>query len=196
MNPNSANNPEVLRQITPRNLLSFGPDTDPLTLKSLNILIGPNGTGKSNLLEAIVLMRAAPSDFRSVIRRGGGVRDWIWKGGKRALASIDLVFSNPKSSQSLRHILAFREDEQGFQLEDERIENEMAYPKENDPYFYYHFDQGYPVINTVEDKVRKLARDTIDSSLSILAQRRDPEMYAVLSYLADVYEKIRIYREY
>ena len=196
MKPNNVQTSEVLRQVTPRNLLSFGPDTQPLALKNLNILIGPNGTGKSNLLEAIVLMRAAPSDFRNVIRRGGSVRDWIWKGEKRALASIDLLFSNPKSNQPLRHVLSFREDDQSFQLEDERIENEKAHANETTPYFYYHFEQGYPVINTVEDGVRKLARETIDSSLSILAQRRDPEMYAILSYLAETYEKIRIYREW
>ena len=187
---------EILKQITPRNILSFGPETTPLSLKSLNVLIGPNSTGKSNLLEAIVLMRAAPGDIRRVIRRGGSVRDWIWKGEERKSASVDLIFNNPKNNQALRHVLSFRVDEQSFQLDDERIENKEAYPNEPAPYIYYHFEHGNPVINTVENGKRELARETVDSGLSILAQRRDPDMYPALGYLADVYEKIRIYREW
>jgi hypothetical protein len=52
--------PKLLRQIKPSSLLSFGPDTPGLDLESLNIFIGPNGTGKSNLIEALALMRATP----------------------------------------------------------------------------------------------------------------------------------------
>jgi DNA repair exonuclease SbcCD ATPase subunit len=36
----------LLRQLTLQNLLSFGPATPPLALESLNLLIGPNGSGK------------------------------------------------------------------------------------------------------------------------------------------------------
>jgi len=48
-----------LRQIALSNILSFGPDMEPLVLEDLNILIGPNAAGKSNLIEAIALMQAA-----------------------------------------------------------------------------------------------------------------------------------------
>lgn len=186
----------LLRQITPRSLLSFGPDTAPLELESLNLLIGPNSAGKSNLLEAVSLMRAAPGDMRGVVRRGGGVRDWIWKGDKQATASVDLVVSNPKGSQLLRHVLMFREDRQGFRLDDERIESKRAYGNQPKSYFDYHFNHGNPFINTDGEGKRKLAPETIDAERSILAQRRDPESYPELSYLAEVYEKIRIYREW
>ena len=56
-------------EIELRNLLSFGPDTEPIALKSLNVLIGPNGSGKSNFIEAISLLRSAPNDIREVIRQ-------------------------------------------------------------------------------------------------------------------------------
>lgn len=188
----------VLRQITPRSLLSFGPNTEPLTLENLNILIGPNSAGKSNLLEAIALMRSAPDDIRGVVRRGGSIKDWLWKGEKQAKASIDLVINNPKGSQPLRHVLSFRENEQRFWLDDERIENEIAYGKESKPYFYYRFEHGNPVINLnfPDRKERKLAHETVDAGNSILAQFREPEIYPELSYLASVYENIRIYREW
>ncbi len=188
----------VLRQIAPRNLLSFGPDTEPLPLANLNVLIGPNGAGKSNLLEAIVLMRAAPGDIPGIVRRGGGVRDWIWKGAKQATASIDLIIHNPKGRQPLRHIIAFRENEQRFRLDDERIENEAADDNESGPCFYYHFKHGNPTINLnfPSRGKRKLAHETVDVGRSILSQFREPEMYPEFSYLADIYETIRIYREW
>lgn len=185
------------------NLLSFGADTEPLALKSLNVLIGPNGSGKSNLIEAVSLMRSAPGDIRSVIRRGGGVFDWIWKGDPEGDALIDTVIINPQGKMPLRHVLEFRNENQTFRMVDERIENEKSYPNRGkNPYFYYHYQDGNPVINVKtegqDDKPeqRKLKPDTVDKDQSILAQRRDPETYPAISYLADVYDKIRIYREW
>jgi predicted ATPase len=66
-----------LRSIQLRNLLSFGPDTPELELKSLNVLIGTNGSGKSNLIDAISLLQAAPRDLMEPIRIAGGIADWL-----------------------------------------------------------------------------------------------------------------------
>jgi predicted ATPase len=191
----------LIRRIKLENLLSFGPSTTPLDFENLNILIGPNAAGKSNLIEALSLMRASNVDLRGVVRRGGGVSEWIWKGKKGASASIDLVVNYPKGKQPLRHILSFRGEEQGFRLEDERIESDVPSPGQHEPYFYYRFQHGQPVVNTKgttleRTRERKLARETLNTELSILAQRRDPEQYPEISYLADSYEKIRIYREW
>ena len=185
-----------------RNLLSFGPDTEPIALKSLNVLIGPNGSGKSNFIEAVSLLRSAPSDIRAAIRRGGGVSDWIWKGDPEGVASIDILIRNPQGNMPLRHVLAFRKENQAFRLEDEHIENEKSYPHYENPYIYYSYNDGNPVINVKtegqDDKPeqRKLKPETVDIDQSILAQRRDPETYPEISYLANVYDKIKIYREW
>ena len=102
----------------------------------------------------------------------------------------------------LRHVLAFRKRNQTFRLIDERIENEKSYPHHDDPYFYYNYNDGNPVINIKtegqEDKPerRKLKPETVDIDQSILAQRREPETYPEISYLANVYDKIKIYREW
>src|SRR5436309_2564304 len=84
----------VFREITLRNVLSFGPASGALELRNLNVLIGPNGSGKSNLLEAIGLLRSASSDLRPIISNGGGIGEWIWKGGPQSVASIDVVVEN------------------------------------------------------------------------------------------------------
>lgn len=191
----------LVRRIVLKRILSFGPDSTVLEMRSLlNVLIGPNAVGKSNLIEALSVMRAPPapaspsnSDLRGVIRRGGGVTEWIWKGEPQILASINLVFFYLKRPP-LRHVLSFGGDEQGFRLADEKVENEVPSPGETEPYFYYRFQHGQPVGNTKAVLERRLARETINTDLSILAQRRDPEQYPEIAHLIDAYKNIRIYR--
>ncbi len=183
------------RELTPRNLLSFGPEAQPIALERLNVLIGSNGSGKSNFIEAVALLSATPGDLHAVIRRGGGVREWIWKGTPKEAASLDVVVHNPSGIQPLRHVLTFREESQAFRLDDERIEN--AHPDEGrtEPNFFYRYRQGRPILN-INGEERRLMREKVVSNASILAQRRDPETYPEVSYLASAYEKIRVYREW
>src|SRR5438876_1085902 len=113
------NDSRLLREITLRNLLSFGPEAQPIALERLNVLIGPNGSGKSNFIEAVALLSTTPGDLHAIIRRGGGVREWIWKGTPHKgtphdVASLDVVVHNPYGTQPLRHVIAFREENQTF----------------------------------------------------------------------------------
>lgn len=196
MRKTSLKESRMILEIKLENLLSFGPNTSSLSLEKLNVFIGPNGAGKSNLIETLALMRATAGDVRSVLRRGGGVREWIWKGGTNQTASIDLVFHYPMGDMPLRHLLSFDNNEQHFRLIDERIEKRQASPNKSEVYFYYRFQSGRPVVKTTENKKRLLARTTVHPGDSILAQLRDPELYPEISYLADMYAKIRIYREW
>ncbi|PYT24774.1 MAG: hypothetical protein DMG57_27295 [Acidobacteria bacterium] len=105
----------LLRSITFRNLLSFK-DATLEDLRGLNVLVGPNGSGKSNVIEAIGLLQAAPVDINRAITQGGGVREWIWKGGSltSSPASIECtVMHEPKSSPYL-YKLEFSEHSQGL----------------------------------------------------------------------------------
>jgi predicted ATPase len=187
---------QLLHRLQPTSFLSFGPDFPGIDLQPLNLIIGPNSSGKSNLIEAINLLRAAPREWREVTRKGGGVAEWIWKGGKNNPASVEALINNPKGQQPLRHTMAFHAVSQTFSLDDERVENANPDPGQCQPYFYYRYQHGDPVLNTAGSGQRKLARDTIESDRSILAQRRDPEVYPELAWLASAYEGIRIYREW
>ena len=54
-----------LQKIRLDGFLSFAPGSDALELRPLNVLIGPNASGKSNLIEAFELLRAMPTNFAS-----------------------------------------------------------------------------------------------------------------------------------
>ena len=65
----------MFQSIELENLLSF--KHVELELKPLNVLIGANASGKSNLIRAFGLLRALPKDMSAEIAEGGGVREWI-----------------------------------------------------------------------------------------------------------------------
>lgn len=186
----------LVEQLTLSNLLSFGTNLEPIPLGPLNLVIGSNGSGKSNLLEAIDLLKHAPDLLSTPVREGGGIRDWLWKGAEQTpTACIDAVISYPKGPTNLRYVLSFTEVTQRFEIVDERIENEKPDVGQPDPYFYYHFERGRPVLN-IAGKKRVLKREVIDVERSILAQRRDPDQYPEITYLAEILPSIRLYREW
>lgn len=186
----------MIKSICLQNFLSFGSSSAATPLGSLNVLIGPNGSGKSNLLEAIELMRGAPRDLATSIRDGGGIRDWLWKGATLpTTASVEAVLANPKGAQDLRYHLAFTEVAQQFQIVDERIEFAMPQPGKAQPYFHYRFEHGHGVLN-VNGSQRRLQREDIDVTQSILSQRRDPDQYPEVTYLGNVFAATRLYREW
>lgn len=189
----------LIRSIKLSNFLSFG-EGEAIPLGKLNVIIGPNGSGKSNLLESIELLKHTPSEQLSKpIREGGGVRDWLWKGGdeKTPIASVEMLITNPVGEQNLRYKLAFTEVAQRFEIVDELLENEAPIEGHNKAYFYYHFNHGRPKINVKGKKIpRSLRQEDVDLERSILAQRRDPDQYPEITYLAKTFNNIRLYREW
>ncbi len=55
-----------------QNFLSFGSEGEEIELQPLNVLIGANASGKSNLIEALGILKAIPTDLLMPIRQGGG----------------------------------------------------------------------------------------------------------------------------
>lgn len=187
----------LIKSLKLNNFLSFGDADEPIELSSLNVVIGANGSGKSNLIEAIELIRSAPKDLLTPIRDGGGVRDWLWKGAqeRNLSATINAVVDYPNGPTSLRYVLSFTEVANRFEIRDERVENERPDVGHNQPYFYYRFENGHPVLNVKGDE-RRLRHEEIDPTASILSQRKDPDQYPELTYLGSVFSKIRLYREW
>jgi predicted ATPase len=198
----------LIQSIKLQNFLSFGPDADEIELKSLNVLIGPNASGKSNLIEAIGFLRASPIDLTSPIRDGGGVAEWLWKGSQKTpIAEANFLVSYPESIMPLRHRIAFTMVGQRFELVDEAVENERPeWSSLKDVRFYYRYENGHPVISVYTDRAgetisrrsseRRLRREDLALNQSVLSQRKDPDQYPEITYLGNQYSKIRLYREW
>jgi predicted ATPase len=72
----------LIEKIKLRNILSFGDKGEEIELQPLNIIIGQNASGKSNLVDVIKLLRSLPQNkgLATFISKNGGITEWIWKG--------------------------------------------------------------------------------------------------------------------
>jgi len=199
---------KLLDSLQLKGFLSFGPESEPVQLTNLNVLIGPNGVGKSNFIEAVELLHATSTDFSSAIRLGGLPNDWIWHGGKEAMeARIEALLSPVRKTPELRYALEFTESAGRLEIADEVLEEaKKALPRAKDVRFYYRFMRGRPVINVNETvaseesqrqyKHRKLKRESIDPQQSILSQRKDPDLYPEVTATAKRFGGIQVFREW
>ena len=193
----------LIQTVRLENILSYGSSESSLSMEPLNVMIGPNASGKSNLIEALTLLAAAPRDLQAPIREGGGVGDWLWKGATSTpTATVDVTIEYPRGPTALRYKLSFGEIGARFELRDEAIENESpTNPYDEQPYFFYRYQDGNPVLNVTGAEEtglsrRHLERDEVDPAQSILSQRRDPATYPELTFLASLFERMRFYREF
>ena len=192
----SADRP-LIRRLKISGMLSFGPRGIDLPMEPLNVFIGPNGSGKSNLIEALALLRAAPHNLPEPVKAMGGISEWLWKGDNAPdVATIDAVVNYPEGIMPLRHVLEIVEHGERFEVVDERIENEQPQGSNPDPYFFYRFQRGNPVINDSSGERRGLRRETVRPEESILSQRDDPDHYPALYWLKEQYGGIRLYRNW
>lgn len=218
---------KLIRTIQLTNFLSYGEGADIVDLEPLNVLIGPNCSGKSNLIEAFALLQATPKDLTAPIREGGGVTEWLYKGKKGTpVAEINVTLNYPHECIPLRYRLSFTKVGQRFELVDESVEYERpTKPDEEDVCFFYRYQRGNPVLNTIiipsdtkethtvqetftpyaktssvamgpRRMVRSLRREDLDIHQSVLSQRKDPDQDPELTYLANEFSRIELYREW
>lgn len=185
----------LLKSLKLSGLLSFAPDSPATELGPLNLLIGPNASGKSNFIEAVGLLRGTPQNLGSALREGGGMmQDWLWKGEESVRGEIEAVLIYTKS-WSLRHRLVLAEAGQRLELLDERIENSQTKAGKTKPFLYFGYENGRPMLNVKQEK-RILQREDLDPQQSVLSQRKDPDQYPELSFLSDAYQRVRLYRDW
>ena len=197
-----------LRSLKLNNFLSFGPESHDIELTPLNVLIGPNASGKSNFIEALELIHATPTDISDAIRIGGTAGEWLWKGASPPKpAEIEARLCPNDLIHELRYRLSFTEANSRLEILDEALEDTMPHkPGEKDVFFYYRFQNGHPVINvkqTVKDESAKkqyvkraLKRESLNPEQSVFAQRKDPEIYPELTHVAEQFGRIQIFREW
>ncbi|HCF57343.1 MAG TPA: chromosome segregation protein SMC [Myxococcales bacterium] len=190
-----------LKSLRVDSLLSFAPGSSTIDLLPLNVLIGPNASGKSNLIEAVELLRSTPTGFASAIRDGGGVREWLWKGDSAKTATLDARLCRGGEKSELRYRLEFTAAGDRVEVTDEALEEaDKHISSAKDVYFYYRFQKGHPVLNVASDDgtrvERKLQRDSLVPDASVLSQRKEPDLYPELAWAATSFLRIQTFREW
>jgi predicted ATPase len=183
-----------IRTMRLQNFLSYGGEGEEIELQPLNVLIGPNASGKSNLIEAFGLLKATPTDLTAPIRKGGGISEWLWKGEKEApIAEIEATIESPKGIIPLLYRLYFTAADQRLEIVDEYIENKNI----NEPdevYFYsrYQRERGFRSIGGMLTK----PGETLIPNRSILSQIKEPFHHPGLTYLGNQFSSICLYRDW
>ncbi|MFN8714330.1 MAG: AAA family ATPase [Bacteroidota bacterium] len=187
------------------NILSFGDASQPFSLSDLNVLIGTNGSGKSNFIDSISLLRATASDIQTLISKGGGINEWRWKG--RGELPVAITFQVNHLDLSLSHQISFLVKENRVGIDREFIKVVVDKPTASYTSQIYSYDskggnisakissfyssnENFEVLFGPETQV------TVNNESSVLSQIRDPAKYSYLAYLTDSYKQIRIYREW
>jgi predicted ATPase len=205
-----------VKTIHPRGVLSFAPDSEPLALSPLNILIGPNGSGKSNLIEIFELLKALPTDLAEVIRDGGGIGEWLWKGEDKSAArlavgtTVSAELQVPGVEPLLRYILELGAAGPGLEVVDEAIEKaDGSRTDAGNAYFYYR--NGRPMLRYHNGAIRvtdlinadffsqseiSLSPPGYDRRRSVLSQRKDPDLYPEVTAVGSSFGAILTYREW
>lgn len=135
----------------------------------------------------------------SPVRKGGGVKDWLWKGATETSASLGFEFANFFSRRYPKNAISYSLDftivNNRFEITGEKLENTKPSPGNTKPYLYYSHDRRSTIIN-VKQEQRHLQREDIDPESSIFAQRKDPDTYPEITHLGKVLETINIYRDW
>jgi predicted ATPase len=182
----------LIQELTLRNLLSFGPDSPSLKMGPLNVLIGPNGSGKSNLIEAIGLLRSTAT--KSAVASGGGMADWLWKGAPTRLPQIEVVVQSLEPSHLLSHQIEYAPLSSGrFAISTECIQLVQPDPSSGRDSLYCLKGGDHDLANRDGSRRVLLRQDVFES---ILLQLKEPFQYPEITYLGEVYGRVRLYREW
>ena len=206
----------MFAEIQLQGLLSFGPESPTIPLGALNVLIGANSSGKSNLVEVFGLLAALPR--RNGLQEGladGGAREWLWKGGKdgdQRVGTVRVVVRaeafKGKAAMDVEHSLSIRANSWGAaEIQQERIGEAVAREGEDEPRRYFDFGEdghgrlyfpGPRHFSTEASSSRSKASNIpeYDGTRSVLASRPGPKDQALIQPLAMQYEEIVIYRDW
>lgn len=203
----------MFAEIQLQGLLSFGSESPTIPLGALNVLIGANSSGKSNLVEVFGLLATLPR--RNGLQEGladGGAREWLWKGGKdgdQRVGTVRVVVRaealKGKWPIDVEHSFSFAASGLGAgHIRSEHI-REIA-PREGaeSPSVYFEFAEhlgGRIAVGSGFKFPRgrlhdPMGPDEYNQSRSVLAIPAMPRHHTMVRSLAMQYEEIMIYRDW
>ncbi|MCK4721619.1 AAA family ATPase, partial [bacterium] len=193
----------MLNKIRLNDFLSFGPEGIDLELRPLNVIIGPNASGKSNLIQALKILKSAPDKITDPFSEGGGTPEFLWKGKQWAakdFAGIDVGIKCYEFFYGYK--LCFSVDHFGqFKLRNEVINERLEHEKETIEVYYLKGKKGGPhykgnsIIPTLgfEEDTGNHNEYDFNLNVPILKQFTDYTRYTEVDIIRRVLRKIQIY---
>ncbi len=184
-----------LRSIELKNLLSYGPEGVKLELEPLNVLIGANATGKSNLLQALRLLQAVPRDIKAPPRwDNSGVGEWMWKGNEEGQAEIVASFDTSVVDPPLSYLVRFHAERspayERLKVDEERIfDTSTVESPDPDPIVWRRAGE----VNLLRLDTAQTVTIKVKDDESLFSQIRDPSAYSYLSHIGDPLQNISFF---
>jgi len=196
----------LIHRLRLKDFLSYGNAGVEIELQPLNVLIGPNASGKSNLIEALGVLRAAPTGLAPYFRERGGIGEYIRRGeGTSRLAEIEAWVDchDCLGGKPLRHSVELADMGQRLEVKSEAISGPVyglssSAREIQHVYELTRQDAGISAYRggTSAREWITLQRQDLKRDQSILSQRRDPLAFPELTHLASQYERIELYQEW
>ena len=188
----------MLHEIELKNVLSYGPEGQKLALGPLNVLIGPNGGGKSNLLDVFGFLKALPSpEVSSLIAETGGIEDWLWKGDDGSSAEVAIRASLPCAEHPFSYRVSFGKTHHHFMVQTEELVASAAGP--TGEAWRVMQSSGREVTFGVRQEggtTTRMSSGSVTANASVLAQYKDPDYHPELTALSNSLASIGLYREW
>lgn len=173
-----------------------------LSMDAINVVIGANGSGKSNLYKAIYLLaKAVDGDLAKTLALEGGMPSILWAGKKKKTTqtkapvrltlsiqlddfSYEIACGLPKPTLSL------------FALDPEIKEEHVWFGEGRRPSNTIIERQGSSAWITGQDGKRASYPVGLSQSESVLSQLQDPHLYPELFTLSNEIKKWRFYHHF
>ncbi len=182
------------------NFLSFSGEFEEIELQPLNVIIGPNSSGKSNFLEAIGILKSTVMGLYEGINKSGGIGDLIWKGAAdQNNFGIETVVKHdwyPNNYLFYKIVVGAIGQKPGIEEEVITLESKKNYKSflENSDYYYKNGEAW--LLGKDKRGWRKLDSNEISTARSVFEQFKDSKRYPELYFLSENFKKMIIYSDW
>jgi len=182
----------LIERLRLKKILSFNDAS--IKLGQLNVLIGPNAVGKSNLIDVISLLQAAPTGLAPAILRGGGIRQWLWLGDDlpvTATIECDMRLRSGRQVGPLFYQLQILGDANGYVIAGEELAKRVG--RKTTRYFSRASGDANVFDHGVDSPSTPMS---VSPGQSVLSQFKNPADLTPITAVGREFAEIRIFREF